>query len=454
MVCYGFVLLPLGRWSLLPKGAGITLIRAALAGVILLGVLALIALRPRGLPVAWPAAVGALVVVLAGLLSLPELFVIFGATWDAALTLIALFVLSETLESNGFFRWAALHLARVARGSGWRLYGLILLLTTGVTALLANDGAVLMLTPILVVLLAKIYPDKRLHLPYIFACGFFADAMSGLLIPSNLTNIIVADAHHLSYARSAVWMALPTVAVFLVAGAAFALRFRRRLAVPFDAANVKEPESAIGDWGLFRLGWGVLAGLVIGYIVGGELGLPVSLIACSGALILLLAVHLRGLRSAHAILAAAPWSILIYAFGMFAVVTAAFTAGTLEPVARLLQAAAQPNGGVRGPAEAGSLLALLAAAANNLPATLVGVLALHGATQVGRTVLYAILLGVDIGPKLTPFGSLATLLWLRVLRRNGISISWGHYLRENWWVTLLALAAAFGGLALAHLLLA
>jgi arsenical pump membrane protein len=161
----------------------------------------------------------------------------------------------------------------------------------------------------------------------------------------------------------------------------------------------------------------------------------------------------RGVRSVAESLRHAPWSVLIYAIGMFVVITAAYDAQTLHfltaPLTRLVSA---PSG--RGAAvAAGSLMGLLAALVNNLPASLIGVLVLRGATHVHHIAIYAIILGVDIGPKLTPFGSLATLLWLGILERNGIHISWGRFIRENWWVTLLTLAAAFGALYLASLVL-
>lgn len=134
-----------------------------------------------------------------------------------------------------------------------RLYALTLLLTTAVAALLANDGAVLMLTPIFARLLMKSHTDRRLQLPYIFVVGFFADAMSGLFVPSNLTNIIIADANGLSIARVALWMALPTTAAFAIAGAAFALRFRASLTATFDAAAMGAPVAMYGS--SERAGW-------------------------------------------------------------------------------------------------------------------------------------------------------------------------------------------------------
>lgn len=241
--------------------------RLWLAGTVLLATLALVIIRPRGLNVAWAAGVGAVVTLALGLLGVRSLTTIFGDTWDAAATLIALFILSETLDSNGFFAWAARRLARLANGSGWRLYGLTLLLTSAVAALLANNGAVLMLTPILAKLLAQIYPEARLRLPYLFAAGFFADAMSGLFIPSNLTNIIIADAAHLSVIQSVGWTILPTQAAFVVAGGAFALRFRARLSTRFDVAVVGELDEAIRDRFVFWVGWVALGALVVGYVI-------------------------------------------------------------------------------------------------------------------------------------------------------------------------------------------
>jgi len=419
-------------------------LRQWLAGVVLLATLALVVVRPRGLAVAWAAGGGAILTLALGLIGLRSLTTIFGDVWDAAATLIALFILSEALASNGFFVWAARWLARLAGGSGWRLYGLTLLLTTAVTALLANDGAVLMLTPIFVKLLAQIYPDRRHRLPYLFALGFFADAMSGLFIPSNLTNIIIADANGLTIVRALAWTLAPTLAVFIVAGGAFALRFQRRLGARYDVSQIETPAEAIRDRLMFRLGWAALALLVIGYAIVSVIRLTVALVSAPIAIALLALTSLRKLRTAHEALLNAPWGILVYALGMFVVITAAYNAGVLALVTQPLMASVRSSAGAPGGLAAGALVATLAAAVNNLPAALVGVLSLRavGLAHVSQIAVYAILLGVDIGPKLTPFGSLATLLWLGVLERNETPISWGHYLRENWWVALFALAAA------------
>lgn len=417
------------------------------ASAVLLLVVALVIVRPWGLPVAWPAGMGALVVLLLGLLSLSALQTILATTWDAAATLIALFILSETLESNGMFGWAAYHLASFAHGSGWRLYGLLLLLTTGVTALLANDGAILMLTPIFAKLFLTIFPDNRSRLPYLFAAGFFADAMSGLLIPSNLTNIIVADAAHLRFVQESTWLLLPTCAAFATGGAAFALRFRHWLGGRYEVSALGDPGKMIQDRVMFWAGWAAVMGLLLGYLASSQVHVPVSFVAGATALLMLLLVDRRRLRPARQVLRAAPWSILIYALGMFAVITAAYNTGSLGFLAAPLHALGlSTHETAFAIVGIGGLFAGLAAAVNNLPATLLGVLALPASGPVAASALYALILGVDLGPKLTPFGSLATLLWLGILKRQGIVISWRSYVRENWWVTLLVLAAALASL--------
>lgn len=204
---------------------------------------------------------------------------------------------------------------------------------------------------------------------------------------------------------------------------------------------------------MFRCGWIALATLVVGYIIGGKFHQPISLIALPVALAMVILAQVRRTRSAHQILLGAPWSILIYALGMFVVITAAFDSQSLAFLSVPLRGLVAQGENVFHSLAAGGLLALLSAAVNNLPATLIGVLVLRSVKTPSVLAIYAIILGVDIGPKLTPFGSLATLLWLGILQRNGISISWGKYLRENWWVTLIVLLAAFAGLLASSVLL-
>jgi arsenical pump membrane protein len=250
-------------------------------------------------------------------------------------------------------------------------------------------------------------------------------------------------------------MTIPTLLAFLAGAIAFAIRWLQQLrASQYDAQELEIPATVIKDKLIFRLSWGALAALVIGYIIGGHYHLPISVIAGPIALLMVLVVQFRRVRKATSLLLSAPWHILIYALGMFVVITAAFNAQVLEVLTTPLRGFVAQDQSAFPALAAGSLLALLSALVNNLPATLIGVLVLRTAPQVSLIAIYAIILGVDIGPKLTPFGSLATLLWLGILQKYGIRISWGTYLRENWWVTLIVFAAALVGLLISHLLFA
>lgn len=433
----------------------VSTLRLVTAGLILLAVLFCVIWRPRNISVAWPASIGAICVIVFGLVQPSVLVSIWNDTWDASATLIALFLLSEALESNKFFDWAALHLARFARGSGWLLYMLILFLTTATTALLANDGAILILTPIFARLLVRIYDKATLQwLPYVLAAGFFADATSALFIPSNLTNIIIASANQLNFLQFAGWMVLPTVCAALAAGICFGWRFRTTLRANYDVTILEVPAHVLRDRVIFWASWLALLVLVAGYSIGGQFHLPVSVIAGPVALGMTLLVRLRRINTLREIILAAPWSILFYALGMFVVITAAFYTGVLTPLITPLLFLMKQGDPVLVVLGAGSIPALFAALANNLPATLVGVLTLRSLENPPILAIYALTLGVNIGPKLTPYGSLATLLWLAILTRNGIHISWRQYIRENWWVTIISLSASLAGLLFVRYLIA
>jgi arsenical pump membrane protein len=246
-------------------------------------------------------------------------------------------------------------------------------------------------------------------------------------------------------------MFFPTLAAFIVGGLCFALRFRKDLRLPYDWQKLEEPGKSITDQFLFWASWVALGTLVVGYIIGGEKHWPISFIAGPVAIVMLALAKVRKTRRIRVILRSAPWHILIYALGMFVVITAAFNHGTLAFLTTPLHSMVAVNAGTWANLSAGGILALLAAAVNNLPATLIGVLVLRSVRAPSLMAISAIILGVDIGPKFTPFGSLATLLWLGILERQKIHISWGKYLKENWWVTLLVLCAALAGLVLSQM---
>nr|WP_229429240.1 arsenic transporter [Massilia sp. ST3] len=420
------------------------------AVLIFIATLILVIWQPRGLGIGWSAAAGAIAALLAGVIQPGDIPVVWGIVWNATGAFIAVIMISLLLDKAGFFEWAALHVARWGRGQGRRLFVLLVLLGAVVAALFANDGAALILTPIVVAMLAALRFSPRATLAFVMAAGFIADTASLPLVVSNLVNIVSSDYFGIGFARYAAVMApvnLVSVAATLAALLCF---FRKDIPADYDLAQLRRPDEAIHDRATFVTGWWVLAMLLAGFFWLDEIGVPISAVAALGAA-LLLAVAARGHRiSTRAVLRGAPWQVVVFSLGMYLVVYGLRNAGLLGYLTALLERCAAY--GVWGAAlGTGFITALLSSVMNNMPTVLVGALAIDASTAQGavrEAMIYANVIGSDLGPKITPIGSLATLLWLHVLSSKGIAISWGYYFRVGLVLTLPILLVTLGALAL------
>ena len=421
-----------------------------LALAIFVVTIALVIWQPRGLGIGWSALGGAAVALLAGVVSLADVPVVWSIVWNATATFVAIIIVSLLLDEAGFFEWAALHVARWGGGHGRRLFVLVVLLGAGVSALFANDGAALILTPIVIgVLRALGYKDKA-TLAFVMAAGFIADTASLPLIVSNLVNIVSADFFRIGFADYASVMVpvdLVSIAATLVV---LLLFFRRDLPTSYDMAQLRLPADAIRDPATFRAGWVVLALLLAGFFVLEPMGVPVSVVAAAGA-VLLLVIAARGkVIQTRKVVSGAPWQVVIFSLGMYLVVYGLRNAGLTDHLAGLLDRTAQ--GGVWGAAfGTGIIAALLSSVMNNMPTVLVGALSIdatHATGAVKDAMIYANVIGCDLGPKITPIGSLATLLWLHVLGQKGIRIGWGYYFRVGATLTIPVLLVTLAALAM------
>jgi len=432
-----------------------------IALAIFLGTLALVLLRPRYLGIGGAALLGAAATILTGVIPWQRLPALWDLVWDPTLTFLGLVVISLVLEQAGSFRWAALHMARHGRGSGPRLFVLLILLGAAVAALLANDGAVLILTPIVLVLLFELGLDPAAALVYIVAIGFVADTSSLPLITSNLTNILSARYFGLPYDRYALIMVPVDLAALAASLAALWLGFRRRIVPRYATADLPAPDSAIRDPLVFKAGFLVLAIALAAYFLTARLHIPISLITGIAALALL-GVGLRpaskeGSVSLNKVLRDTPWQIVAFSLGMYVVVFGLRNAGLVDYYSHAVRWLAG-QGLLVSTLGIGSLTALLSALVNNLPGVLIGSLGIHQASHltplIREAAIYANIVGSDLGPKLTPIGSLATLLWLHLLARRGETISWGRYLRWGFTFTppvlCVTLAALAGWLWILH----
>ncbi|WP_144634943.1 arsenic transporter [Bordetella genomosp. 13] len=411
--------------------------------------LVLVIAQPRGLGIGWSACIGAALALLTGVVHWSDVGAVWHIVWNATATFIAIIITSLILDQAGFFEWAALHVARWGGGSGRRLFVLIVLLGAVVTALFANDGAALILTPIVMEMLLALGFAPAATLAFVMAAGFVADTASIPLIVSNLVNIVSADFFGIGFGEYAAVMVPVNVAAVAATLAVLMLFFRRGIPDRYDLAQLPDPRSAVRDPVTFRAGWVVLTLLLVGFFVLEPMGIPISAIAAAGTAGLLLVAGRQHIVGTRRIMREAPWHIVVFSLGMYLVVYGLRNAGLTSYLTTLLDRCAEY--GVWGAAMGtGLITAFLSSVMNNLPTVLVGALSIADTSATGPVrdaMIYANVIGSDLGPKITPIGSLATLLWLHVLARKGLTIGWGYYFRVGIVLTLPVLLVTLAALA-------
>ena len=421
-----------------------------LALLIFVVTITLVIWQPRGLPIGWSALGGAALALLLGVVSLGDIPVVWNIVWNATAAFVAIIIISLLLDEAGFFEWAALHVGRWGGGNGRRLFVLFVLLGAAVSALFANDGAALILTPIVIAMLLALGYGPKATLAFVMAAGFIADTASLPLVVSNLVNIVSADFFDIGFADYAAVMVPVDLAAIAATLVVLLLFFRRDIPTAYDVDRLAAPATAIKDRATFVAGWAVLGLLLVGFLVLEPMGVPVSAVAAVGAVVLL-AVAGRGTAiSTTKVLREAPWQVVIFSLGMYLVVYGLSNAGLTGHIAGLLDRFAE--GGVWAAAfGTGFLIAILSAIANNMPTVLIGALSIEASSATGvvkEAMIYANVIGSDLGPKMTPIGSLATLLWLHVLARKGVRISWAYYFKVGVVLTIPVLTVTLAALAL------
>lgn len=421
-----------------------------LALAIFVGTLVLVIWQPRGLGIGWSALAGASVALLTGVVGWSDVGTVWGIVWDATFTFVALIVISLILDEAGFFAWAALHVARWGGGDGRKLFPLVVLLGAAIAAVFANDGAALLLTPIVLAILLRLEFPPASALAFTIACGFIADTASLPLVVSNLVNIVTANYFGVPFGRYAAVMVPVNLASVAATLLVLWLWFRRDIPVRYAVAELELPRQAIRDRAVFRAACPLLALMMVAYFVTGPLGVPIALVTGAAALVLMAiagrwATGGRGATIALGkVLRGAPWQIVLFSIGMYLVVYGLGNSWLTATATGVLAWLAS-QGTFVATIGTGFVVAVLASVMNNMPATLVGALAIDAAEVPAITrelMIYANIVGNDLGPKFTPIGSLATLLWLHVLAGKGQRISWGQYVRVGLILTPPVLLAA------------
>ncbi|WP_323587891.1 arsenic transporter [Aliarcobacter butzleri] len=391
---------------------------------IFLVTLFLIIIQPKGLQIGTTAILGAIVALILGVVSINDVLDVTNIVWDATLAFIGIIILSLVLDEIGFFEWCALKMAKFSKGSGIRMFVYSILLGSFVSALFANDGAALILTPILLAKMRVLQLSTKTIIAFLLAGGFISDSASLPFVFSNLTNIVTANYFNIGFVDYFLNMIVPFI-VSVIASIVFLwLILRKDIPKKVDVRLLKEPKSVIKNMNLFYFSWFFLAFLLSAYALGDIYKLPISFFALGGALVLLIIASLTKSVNAKNIIKEAPWQIVWFSIGLYIVVYGLKNAGLTEYLTTILNYLVL-QGDTIAIISTGFISAILSAVMNNLPTIMIMDIALKDIPN--EALAYANIIGCNLGPKMTPFGSLATLLWLHVLAKKGIKISFWEY---------------------------
>jgi arsenical pump membrane protein len=412
--------------------------------------------KPRGISETVPTSICAFLVLLVGIVPLSDVKEIFNIVSGASITILSTIVMSIVLESVGFFKWVAYNLVKKARGSGVILYIYILILCYLTTLFFNNDGSILITTPIIIRIITVLKLKSNQQIPYLLSGAIIATASSAPIAVSNIANLIALKIVGLDLNSYVAMMFLPSMLGILVISFLLYTYYKKDIPKKLPSLflqhygsennNLDIPDHPLSerrnriidiDWPTFRICLFIVVLIRGGFFALTPLGVPLELIAIVGAVLLIIIRWQRQGTGFIDIIKKTPWHVLLFAFSMYVLVYGLHNVGATTLIVDSLGDYMASNR-FNTVIISGVLLTVLSNLLNNLPAVMIGTLSFVEMglnTPTLQLAYLASIIGSDIGALISPMGTLATLIWMFILRKNKINITWGQYFK----VTILVI---------------
>ncbi|SEM67713.1 arsenic transporter [Paenibacillus sp. OV219] len=412
----------------------------------------LILWRPKEINEAIPSTIGAVLVLLSGTVSLSDFAQISQTVTGAAITIMATIVMAVVLESFGFFIWAAEGLAARAKGSGIRLFWYVNLLCFLMTLFFNNDGSILITTPILLILLQNLGLKPHQKIPYLLSGALVATASSAPIGVSNIVNLIALKIVHMSLYMHTLMMFVPAtlgllfmvMLLFLVSYRTLPKRLpamphihgRGKLHLPGQHPLKQQlPIPVLGEMTASERTRFMQKVLLFVFVVRVSLfiasyyGIPIAIVSVIGSAILLAWRWYYLHISPADMVRKTPWHILVFAFGMYVIIFGIHNIGFTNKLVIFFEPIVSGNL-LNASLVMGAIQSAMSTLFNNHPALMIGTLTLsemHLDPLTLKIAYLANVIGSDIGSLLLPIGTLASLIWLHILRKHKVKIQWKDY---------------------------
>lgn len=407
----------------------------------------LIFIRPKGINEANASVIGAMLVLFSGTVTLQNIADITSKVSGASITIITTIIMANVLESFGFFQWTAHKLITISKNSGYRLFVLTNLLCFLMTMLFNNDGSILITTPILILVLRKLHIKNHQMLPYLISGALMATAASVPIGVSNIVNLISLKIIGIDLYMYTVMMFVPGMLGLLTLFLLCLLVFHRQIPAhinyeerrgikkphhkrkPHPHRSTGMPKHPVSKFLIYIILF--IIAIRAGLFIASFFGIPIEFVTLFGSIVLLI-IRWKLLNiSPMDMLTKTPWHIFIFAFCMYIIIYGLTSIGLADYLINLLEPLVQRDL-FHAAFVMGGVLTLLSNVFNNHPALMIGTISLTGMELDPlylQLAYLATIIGSDIGALLLPTGTLATLIWMHILKQERVKIKWKEYIK-------------------------